>query len=218
MSLSLAAPLRIAAGLGWPRSVHETRSLGWPGDLAVPRETVSDDRSDVDAASAGLSVDDAATREKEAVSVTVVDRAAAGDPSDVPSGVAGDGQWPAGDTDVHPLTPPEFRTEDRHDGGRPDEQTAGHAAATLPTESVHISQTDSEGHLTPAGDGGLSGESPAVSPPFHVKQHVRRARDARCALRVPSENFPLAAAASPGTSQEADVSRETSSRASRWGR
>ncbi len=39
MSLSLAVPSRIAAGLGWPRSVRWSSSLGWPGDLAVPRET-----------------------------------------------------------------------------------------------------------------------------------------------------------------------------------
>ena len=42
MSFNLAVPSRIAAGLGWPRSARWSRSLGWPGDLSVPRETAPD--------------------------------------------------------------------------------------------------------------------------------------------------------------------------------
>jgi chromosome partitioning protein len=43
MSLSVAVPSRIAVGLGWPRSARWSQSLGWPGDLGVPRETVADE-------------------------------------------------------------------------------------------------------------------------------------------------------------------------------
>jgi len=69
MSLSLAVPSRIAAGLGWPRSVRWTRSLGWPGDLVVPRETVSEHRSaDVDS-DPDLSVVDEVTDADGAVSL-----------------------------------------------------------------------------------------------------------------------------------------------------
>jgi chromosome partitioning protein len=39
MSLKVTVPSRIAAGLGWPRLARWSRSLGWPGDQNVPRET-----------------------------------------------------------------------------------------------------------------------------------------------------------------------------------
>ena len=39
MRLKVTAPSRIHAGLGWPRLARWGRSLGWPADLSVPRET-----------------------------------------------------------------------------------------------------------------------------------------------------------------------------------
>ena len=205
MSLSLAVPARIAAGLGWPRSVHWTRSLGWPGDLPVPRETVSgdraveavsaifDDRVDVETAVVGESGADA-----RAV-VEVSDHEPPG-PADSDSSSVSDPEHPAGD---HPLTVPILPEDDRPRAGHHGDPDPEHQGAVVHTEAPD-DRIDSGRRVTAVRDEVQAEDSGPTTP-------VPRETPASTQTIEGSYATPEVAqsVAAPEANAPADVSRET---------
>ena len=212
MSLSLAAPSRIAAGLGWPRSVHWTGSLGWPGDLPVPRETAPGDHAvepasrilvdRIDAENASVDRDFAEDAR------TVADDESPGSAGSYPSPASGPDQLASDHASVTALREHDRVEMDHHEDRGPDlDDAAGVDAADVDAEA----SDDRIEFGSPVT--AVRSEPQAEDPPRAAPVPRETVSSAQSLVGSVARSYATPEVMSPaGTAEatpEADVSRET---------